>query len=150
MSVNSKMTAIADEIRELSGTTGTMGLDDMANYISEANDDVCTEANLIAQIAEALNGKASGGGNTQTAIIVLLIDDPAGGGEVCYVSPSGLRTIDLTGLSPGDAVFIKDCIVPSIMSSNAGFMSFSGEISKLHELNGIRSYYVTGPGTLFY
>ena len=40
MSINSKMTAIANEIRELSGTTGAMGLDAMATHISEANDTI--------------------------------------------------------------------------------------------------------------
>lgn len=153
MSVNSKMTVIADKIRELSGTAEIMGLDAMATYIGEANDDVHTEANLIAQIAEALNGKASGGasgGNAQTATITLSIDAPVGGGKVYYVSLSGLEVIDLMGLSPGDTMFMNNCIVPSIISSSAGFMSFSGEISKLDELNGLRSYYVTGPGTLYY
>lgn len=58
MSVNSKMTAIADEVRELSGTTGTMGLDAMATHVGEANTKVGTEADLIAQIASALEGKA--------------------------------------------------------------------------------------------
>lgn len=44
MSVNSKMTAIANEIRFLSDTTEAMGLDDMKNHIIEANEDVITEA----------------------------------------------------------------------------------------------------------
>ena len=61
MSVNSKMTAIADEIRELSGANGTMGLDAMASNLSKVNDDVNSQADLIAQIASALEGKASGG-----------------------------------------------------------------------------------------
>lgn len=61
MSVNSKMTALADEIRELSGTSETIGLDAMTNYVGEANTDVATEADLIEQIASALEGKAAGG-----------------------------------------------------------------------------------------
>lgn len=64
MSVNSKMTALADEIRELSGTSEAIGLDAMTNYVDEANTDVATEAGLIAQISAALEGKSNGSGNS--------------------------------------------------------------------------------------
>lgn len=47
MSVNAKMTALADEIRELSGTSEAIGLDAMKAHINEANIDVATEADLI-------------------------------------------------------------------------------------------------------
>ena len=61
MSVSSKMTAIADEIRELSGTSGAMGLDAMKTNLGEANDEVASQASLIAQIAKALEDKAASG-----------------------------------------------------------------------------------------
>lgn len=61
MSVNSKMTAIADEVRALSGTTGALGLDDMASQLNTANGDVTTQISLIEQIQSALRGKAAGG-----------------------------------------------------------------------------------------
>lgn len=59
--VNTKMTAIADEIRTLSGTTEAIGLDAMASHIGEANNEVDSQVELLAQAVAALEGKASGG-----------------------------------------------------------------------------------------
>ena len=62
MSVNSKMTAIADPIRTLMGKTGKLGLDAMANHLGDAVTEVDAQAALIQQIKTALEGKAAGGG----------------------------------------------------------------------------------------
>ena len=52
--VNEKMTAIADEIRELSGTTNTMSLDDMAGTLNTENTNFASnlsiQDDLISQI----------------------------------------------------------------------------------------------------
>lgn len=61
MSVNSKMTAIADEIRTLRGVAGKMGLDAMASNLDAANTTVDTQSNLLEQAIAALEGKAAGG-----------------------------------------------------------------------------------------
>lgn len=63
--VKDKMTALADEIRILSGTTDAMGLDAMKNNVADANDAIDEQEDLIAQIASALEGKAAGGGNSE-------------------------------------------------------------------------------------
>lgn len=60
MSVNSKMTALADEVRELSGATGLLGIDAMTSNLSDVNDEVVSQESLIAQIASALEGKIAG------------------------------------------------------------------------------------------
>lgn len=71
MSVNSKMTAIADAIRELSGTTDTMGLDAMATHIGDANDEVDSQVELLAQAVAALEGKAGGGSGGATCSVTI-------------------------------------------------------------------------------
>ena len=58
MSINSKMTALADEVRELSGTTTPKGIDTMTTDISNANIEINEQMDLIAQISTALEGKA--------------------------------------------------------------------------------------------
>lgn len=66
MSVNTKMTALADEIREISGATGKLGIDAMTTKVGEANDETITQQDLIAQVAAALKGKSVGGGSGDT------------------------------------------------------------------------------------
>lgn len=60
--VNEKMTAIADEIRTLSGTTSAMGLDAMASNVGDANDTISDQTGLLNQVKAALEGKAGGSG----------------------------------------------------------------------------------------
>lgn len=62
MSVNEKMTAIADGVRTLSGESGKMGLDAMSEKIATANTVVDGQTDLIYQIKVALRGKAAGSG----------------------------------------------------------------------------------------
>lgn len=86
MSVNSKMTAIADKIRVLSGTEDAMGLDAMATHIGEANTNVSTEAGLIAQIQTALQNKAAGstGSGSVDTCTIKIINNITGLGHTVY------------------------------------------------------------------
>lgn len=73
MSVATKMTAIADKIRSLLGISGAMGLDAMATNLSEVESEVGNQADLISQIASALEGKAAGsGGAVETCSVTLV------------------------------------------------------------------------------
>ena len=92
MSVNSKMTAIADPIRTLMGSTGKMGLDVMASNLGNAVNEVDTQNSLIEQIkaglteAEENMGRTNNEISTQSDIIqqikTALEDKAAGGGGV--------------------------------------------------------------------
>lgn len=57
--VKEKMTALADEVREISGSEELMGLDDMQQNLDVANENVQTESDLIEQIQVALENKIS-------------------------------------------------------------------------------------------
>lgn len=67
--VNEKMTAIAEEIRTLSGTTEAMGLDTMASTLNTENanfeNNLSTQGDLISQIQSALQNKSLGSSGAQ-------------------------------------------------------------------------------------
>ena len=74
MSVNSKMTALADEIRELSGFEEKIGLDNMIENVNGANSTIQEETNLINQIITALKGKTIPSTPQQKQLILNKID----------------------------------------------------------------------------
>lgn len=55
--LNAKMTAIADEIRELSGSENALGLDAMVTKVQEANEEVALQAELLEQALTDLKAK---------------------------------------------------------------------------------------------
>lgn len=82
------LTNIADEIRTLSGTTASMGLDAMKTHIEDANSEVDSQVELLAQAVAALEGKASGGGVTLPTLT-----NPASASDIM----SGKEAIDGDG-----------------------------------------------------
>lgn len=83
MSVNSKMTALADEIRTLNGAAGALSLDSMKSNVGAANTAVQTQANLIEQVVNhvaSVNSEI----DTQAALIeeiARVLADKVGGGR---------------------------------------------------------------------
>lgn len=72
--LDADLTEIADEVRILADTLDTMTIDEITSNIAQANADVSTQADLIAQIKTALEGKAAGNGSEIIAEIASLID----------------------------------------------------------------------------
>ena len=105
MSIHTKMTAIADEIRELSGTTEAMGLDAMATHVSDANDEVDTQADLLAQIQTALEGKTANNG-----VQLPSLTNPADVSEVF----SGKEYIDESGSKQTGTFTIDDEVTEQV------------------------------------
>lgn len=66
--VNEKMTALADEVRELSGTTTVKSINTMTTDINAANIEIAEQTELLEQIATALENKTAGGGGSGGAI----------------------------------------------------------------------------------
>lgn len=60
------LVSIADKIRVLSGTTGTMSLDTMKTHVDDANNVIDSQADTISQITEVLNNIGTGGSSTNT------------------------------------------------------------------------------------
>lgn len=59
MSINEKMTAIANDTRGLTGSTGALTLNGIHSKLSNAQTETDTQAELIAQITNALAGKGT-------------------------------------------------------------------------------------------
>lgn len=92
--VDEKLTALADEVRELSGVTDALGLDDMTTNLDAANDEVSSQVELIAQLALALEGKASARPSLQDKVVTPATDEQVIRADSEY---DGLKKVTVTG-----------------------------------------------------
>lgn len=137
MSVNAKMTSVANEIRELSGTTDPMGLDDMAENINVANDEIDLQAEKLTQVLASLVGKGSGEGG-----VLLQEKTVSPSTTVQTVAPDagygGLSVVTV------DAMPVVEQAVPRIvLDDNDGVISASAKQSAGYVQGGTTQAHMT-------
>lgn len=109
--------SVAEEVRELSGKTGTLTLDQMQADIEAANAEIADQVGLLAQIAAELEGKAAGGGGGDSSL-------PAGYVRCSYIRFENAQYVD-TGIVPTQDTKIK--------------ILFTRELSAAHYMFGVAS-----------
>lgn len=119
MSVDSKMKAIADQIRTLIGSTGTMGLDAMATNLTAANSAVASAKTAIA------NKNVSVPSGADVTDLAALIESISAGSSLLMsgtatVSTSGISTLNLGSAFPITGNFLLCLWLSTGSSSNGG------------------------------
>lgn len=156
--VGTKMKAIADEIRVLSGATDTLSLTEMATHVNTANTDIAEMENLIAELEEALDGKSVPGEEPSVETCTVEILSLGKDWVVHYSGVDGLHPITFSGNY--DSVYlevVKNTLltVETIVDYNCN--SYSDNIINLmhypHDMTGggydiVQVFYVTGDGMI--
>lgn len=124
MSVQSKMTAIADATRALDGSTAKLTLDGIASKLGVEKTNV--EAALAALVEKEVDVPA---GSTSAALAELIASIEAGGGEIAYGT---LTPSEDTIIGKYEAyLFEHNCgFVPDL------FYAFGGNVKKTYTFKG--------------
>lgn len=124
--INEKMTALADEIRELSGTTTTKSIDTMTTDVGAANTEITSQTELITQIKSVVDNLPEAGSSST--------------GE----STGGLTVASVTiSLSAADIPAVY-----TIYDSEKGICEVSWVISQARPLGNVTLYRITAESAL--
>lgn len=106
--VNEKMTALADEIRTLSGTTTTKSIDAMTSDVNVVNAEIAEQAELLEQIATALEGKAGGSGGAIETCMMTLSSEV---GDATFYYTDENMTVQQISTSNASVTAAKDTLI---------------------------------------
>lgn len=132
--VNEKMTTLANEVRELSGSTELLSIDEMTTNVSDVNDEVNSQTDLIAQIKD----------------VVDTLPEAGDGGEMTLQSKTVTPTTSLqivsadSGYDGLDTVTVNPMptatqATPSISVSSSGLITSSTTQSAGYVVSGTKS-----------
>ena len=121
MSVNEKMTALADKIRELSGTTSKKGIEAMTSDVNAANTEVSEQTDLITQILAKVDslpeagsgGSSGGGGSASYDTCTVNISTDGNGLGIAYTTVNDTGELDLGYIYRPEKNFSLTCLCNS-------------------------------------
>ena len=98
--INEKMTTLANEVRELSGSTELLSIDEMTTNVSDVNDEVNNQTDLIAQIKGVVDTLPEAGDGSGVEMIEVTYDRNSTGYYAYYFNSS----YELTQVNLGSTV----------------------------------------------
>lgn len=132
--VNTKLTALADEVRELSGATKALSIDAMTTNVSDANDEVNNQTDLIAQIKGVIDTLPEAGDDGEITLQSKTVT-PTTSSQIVSAD-SGYDGLDTVTVN---AMPIATQATPSISVSSSGLITASTTQSAGYVASGTKS-----------